>query len=329
MENRVPEHMRGQNLSVEEYCTNLMSLARNGVRGISFTGGEPTLNPDLPVLVARAAAMFDQVELTTNGRKLLEMLPDLAPHLDLLKVSLDAVDPRLARAITRGTATELERAIASIRAGCAVGLRVAVNAVVMRSTAEQIDRVVGLARAVNSEGFPGTAYVSLLDLYYSEERRALWQQEFFPIEELEATFAARYGPGEAEDRFGCRFSWFDAGGVRVRFKDSQGVTRRAPKCQGCRHYCQEGIYGLKHSTEGWVTTCPTSDPSSGAQLVPSLPTDEVDRRLRPLLHDIQVASPDRRSFATLLAAHGLTLTTGNRLPHSVSGQSHGGSIGRS
>lgn len=79
MENRAPVHLKGRDLGVEEYLANLAHLARQGLRGVSITGGEPTLNPDLPVLVSRAADIFDRVELTTNGLFLIEMLPALAP----------------------------------------------------------------------------------------------------------------------------------------------------------------------------------------------------------------------------------------------------------
>ena len=102
----------------------------------------------------------------------------------------------------------------------------------MRSTADQIDGIIDLVRALNAEGYPGTAYVSLLDFYYSDERRAVWQQEFFPIEELAASFAACYGPSEAQERFGCRFFWFDADGVQVRFKDSYGLGQSSSLRRG-------------------------------------------------------------------------------------------------
>src|SRR5665213_43697 len=62
MENRVPDMLRGNNLTVEEYGRNLTHLARNGIRGISFTGGEPTLNPDLPEIITIARKIFERVE---------------------------------------------------------------------------------------------------------------------------------------------------------------------------------------------------------------------------------------------------------------------------
>lgn len=305
MENHSPAFLHGRLLTTREYCQNLEHLARNGIRGISFTGGEPTLNPALPELVEFATSVFDRVELTTNGFRLLDVLPRIRPGIHVLKVSLDAVDPRLVTAITQGTTKELDRAVAAIRAGCAAGLRVGINVVAMRSTESELDRIIDLCRSINHEGHPGRAYVSILDFYYSAERREVWEREFFPLLQLEGRFTARYGAPTDHKRFGCRFLWFDADGVEVRLKDSFGATHRAEKCQRCRRYCQEGIYGLKHSAEGWVTTCPTGEETYGIHLAPGLDADEVDLRLAPLLRDIATASPDAESFAHMLEVQGL------------------------
>lgn len=304
MENRVPAHLLGKNLTADEYCRNLSHLARNGITGVSFTGGEPTINSELPKIIAGARKMFQRVELTTNGLRLEEMLPSLLPHLDLLKVSLDAVDADMVSRITRGLPFESERAISSIKLGCSAGLKVGVNVVVMRSNYSQIEAIIDQCRDINTSG-PGSTYVSLLDFYYSAENRTFWEQEFIPLNILEQTFTQLYGNPVKQERFGCRFYWFDANGVQVRFKDSNGATHRAPKCQKCPLYCQEGIYGLKHSVEGWVTTCPTGDTNYGVQLTPSLTDSEADRLLDNLLSDIRNARPDPNSFQTLLMTHGL------------------------
>jgi molybdenum cofactor biosynthesis enzyme MoaA len=263
------------------------------------------LNPDLPLIIAAASSIFERVELTTNGRFLVEMLPALAPHLDLLKVSLDAVELQKVKAITNGTYVDSHCAVDSIRAGCEAGLRVGINVVVMRSTIDQLNRIIALCREINSQGFPGKAYVSLLDFYYSEERRSTWEKEFIPLSELTPTFLANYGPCVAQERFGCQFFWFNSDGVQIRFKDSIGATHRASKCQDCRRYCQEGIYGLKHSIEGWVTTCPTGDPDYGVHLASGLSDHDADLRLESLLRDLRGAHPDSNSFSTMLNTHDL------------------------
>lgn len=319
MENRVPAYLQGKDLSAAQYTANLTHLARNGITGVSFTGGEPTLNSELPKIVAAARKIFQRVELTTNGWRLEEMLPYLYPNLDLLKVSLDAVDARMVTEITKGTPLEAERAIASIRLGCARGLKVGVNVVVMRSNYSQIRGIIDLCREINKSG-PGHAYVSLLDFYYSAEKRDFWEREFVLLDELGEAFTGLYGNPVQQERFGCRFFWFDADGVQVRFKESTGATHRAAKCQKCPLYCQEGIYGLKHSLEGWVTTCPTGDPRFGIHLTPGLEEADADRLLSDLFSDIRTAQPDADSFQTLLSTHGLVPQNIRTLPRRTDGR---------
>ncbi|MEX1258144.1 MAG: radical SAM protein [Gemmatimonadota bacterium] len=305
MENRVPAALAGQKLTSEEYVQNLEHIARNGIRGVSITGGEPTLNRDLPRIVEAAAGIFERVELTSNGFALLRMLPSLAPSLDLLKISVDTADPYVNASITNGKVTDLQRAMDCVTEACRLGLNVGINAVVMRSTLGGLDEVMTFARRTNELGHSGQAYVSLLDFYYSPERREIWEREFVPIGHLADDFEERFGARGIQDRFGCTFFWFDAEGVEVRFKDSLGATHRAPKCRRCPHYCQEGIYGLKHSVEGWVTSCPNGEPSLGALLAPGLRPEEADALLAPLIRDIADAVSDRTSFSQMVKTHGL------------------------
>lgn len=305
MENQVPILLKSQQLKVDEYCINLTHLARNGVQGVSFTGGEPTLNPELPGIVAAARNLFERVELTTNGLHLLKMLPNLLPNLDVIKVSLDAVDREMVHKITGGIPNEVGRAIQAIQASCEAGMQVGVNMVVMRSNISQIQEIINLCRDINKAG-SGTVYVSLLDFYYSTEKKSQWEKEFVPLDFLEKIFTKLYGHPIKQVRFGCRFFWFDAHGVKIRFKDSFSATHRAAKCHNCHLYCQEGIYGLKHSIEGWVTTCPTGELNYGVHLSPGLSNNEADARLSRLLLDIRTAQPDSNSFKTLLRTHNLT-----------------------
>lgn len=304
MENQTPYFLRGNNLNMEDYCLNLAHIGRNGITGVSFTGGEPTVNPALPEIVTEARRIFQRVELTTNGLHLPKMLPELVSNLDIIKISLDAIDSNLVQKITQGTYKEKNRAIRAIQESCEAGLIVGVNVVVMRSNITQVPKIIEFCRNLNKTG-PGTVYISLLDLYYSPEKRNFWEKEFLPIGYLEKVFTQSYGLPKKQERFGCRFLWFDTDGVSVRFKDSFSATHRAIKCQKCNLYCQEGIIGIKHSIEGWVTTCPTSEPSYGIHLIPSLNTQEVDQLLNELLKDIHSAKPDNHSFKKLLEKHNL------------------------
>lgn len=64
-------------------------------RALAFTGGEPTLHPELPALVAHAAARIAKVSITTNGYKLnlplVEALGDAG--LSRMQLSMDGLHP--------------------------------------------------------------------------------------------------------------------------------------------------------------------------------------------------------------------------------------------
>lgn len=304
MENRVPLPLAGRRLTTEEYLRNLAAIAAAGVRGVSFTGGEPTLRPDLADLLAGARPLFDRVELTTNGAKLAKVADVVAGHVDLLKVSLDAVDADAVAALT-GRGHAFANAVASIRWAVDAGVPLGINAVLMRGTAAELDTTIDFARGLTVAA-TAPVHLSLLDFYYSPSRRELWQEQWLPTSAVMRLLTDRYGPPVEQDRFGCRFFWFDADGLSVRLKDSFSATMRAPKCDGCASYCQEGIYGIKHSVEGWLTTCPSDRPDLGVHLPASLTDAELAGRVAGVLGDVHSAVAHTDSFATLCATHGLT-----------------------
>lgn len=317
MEDRTPEHLQSAELSTADYLRNLSRLARNGLRGISFTGGEPTLNPSLPEFVQFAGGLFERVELTTNGYAAGSMLAAMIPYLSTLKVSLDTLDSSLAHVINGASADTISRAVDVIHSGCEHGLRVGVNIVAMRSILPGLDSLIQMVSDINANGYPGQAYVSILDFYYSEERRQLWEREFVPLTELEALFGELYGTAVEEEKFGCRFVWYHQGRTSIRLKDSFHRTLRGDRCHNCPVYCQEGIYSVMHSTCGWVTYCPTSRIEFGFELSPKLTEERADELLSAMLTDVRLAEPDSTSFARMLDKHDLH-------PLSLSRQRHYG-----
>jgi cyclic pyranopterin phosphate synthase len=108
-------------------------FARLGVRRVRLTGGEPTVRKGVVEIVGRLAAVpgLDEVVMTSNGH----LLPDLAAPLAAaglrgVNVSLDSLDVERFRRLTRRG--DLARVIGGIDAALAAGLRVKINAVVLR-----------------------------------------------------------------------------------------------------------------------------------------------------------------------------------------------------
>ncbi|WP_328939187.1 radical SAM protein [Streptomyces tauricus] len=306
MENFVPASFANHRLSTADYCRTLEHIAAAGFNGISFTGGEPTLNKDLPVIVEHARGIFQRVEMTTNGRFLPRQLDQLAPHLDLVKVSLDSTDPELSHRIMRGRRVDFDRASTAIKASLETGVNVGVNVVAMRQNLDEIEKVIDLARRMRRET-GGTIYVSVLDLYYTDETRQFWLDEFVPLDDIIGTFEQRYGAGDWQHRRGTEFGWFVTEDVQVRFKSSYASTYRSARCDTCPVYCQEGMYALKLSVEGWVTLCPSNSEDMGTLLPAGIEPEEAQRRLGPLMDELRSTRRVKDSFEQMLARRDLEL----------------------
>ena len=89
----------------KEECISVVDrIAEFGFKKINFAGGEPTLCPWLPDLIARAKEHGMVTSIVTNGSRITnQWLNDLNGNLDWIGLSIDTVDPekliRLGRAI--------------------------------------------------------------------------------------------------------------------------------------------------------------------------------------------------------------------------------------
>lgn len=305
MENQVPNFLKGQKLSVEQYCNNLLKFANKGIKAITFTGGEPTLNNEIVNIVSFARKIFERVEITTNGFMLNQYINQLAPFFDVVKISLDAIDKDVFERITQRKYNQLTTTLNSIESCCKLGLKVAVNVVVLKENINQIEKIINLCSDLNKKYYDNI-YVSLLDFYFSPAKRAIWENNFIPLDKLKSKFVSLYGEPTKQERFGCQFYWFNANSVLVRFKDSSSATQRASKCENCTQYCQEGIFSIKHSVEGWITTCLSNDVEFGEYLSAKINSQESDNILAKVLNDVKNTKTMSNSFNKMIDYHKLT-----------------------
>jgi cyclic pyranopterin phosphate synthase len=118
-------------------------VERFGVDSIRLTGGEPTMRAQLPVLVAKLAALGVDLALTTNGATFGLLADDLrAAGLRRVNISLDTLRRERFIELTRRDRLDqvLDGIDSALRAGFAT---VKVNAVLMRATND--DEVLDLA----------------------------------------------------------------------------------------------------------------------------------------------------------------------------------------
>jgi GTP 3',8-cyclase len=169
-ENDVQFVSRSEILDFEEIERFARIAAGLGVDKLRVTGGEPLLRRDLPVLIARLAAIpgIRDLALTTNG----VLLPELArPLYDAglrrINVHIDTLDRARFREITRRD--DLPRVLAGLEACKALGYRVKLNAVAVKHLVEP--DIVPLARFARENGFE-VRYIEFMPL----DAQNLWDR---------------------------------------------------------------------------------------------------------------------------------------------------------
>jgi cyclic pyranopterin phosphate synthase len=114
-------------------------FAREGVRRIRLTGGEPTLRKDVVEIAGDAASTpgIEDVALTTNGHRLAELVAPLrAAGLGSLNVSLDTLDPAKLPGVS-GRGARLDAILAGIEAAAGHFRSLKLNTVLMRGVNEE------------------------------------------------------------------------------------------------------------------------------------------------------------------------------------------------
>ena len=167
-------------LSYEEIARVVGELAPLGLRRLRITGGEPTLRPDLELLIGmlREVPEIEDISLSTNGVR----LPALAQTfvqagLDRVNISADSLRPDRIKAISRRN-IDFDP-IAAARAAETAGLSpIKINVVVMRGIND--DEVCDFARLT----FEHEWHVRFIELMPVGEMRDLTWDHVVPSDEI-------------------------------------------------------------------------------------------------------------------------------------------------
>ncbi|GEM_PF-4650717 len=93
---RINKNSRIKKIDRKSIKKLLISYQKAGGTGVIFTGGEPTLNPELLSFLEDAKACGLKTSLITNGTRLKDLQIDkLVTVLDSLHVSIDSLDPEI------------------------------------------------------------------------------------------------------------------------------------------------------------------------------------------------------------------------------------------
>lgn len=141
----VPARRHQDMLSAEDIARFVALAAREGVRRVRLSGGEPLVSRRIVPLIRQIRAIpgIEDIALTTNGALLPRMARELKDAgLDRVNISLDTLDAAQFSQITR--LGRVEQALAGIDAALDAGLEpVKINTVVVRRLNQD---VLGLAR---------------------------------------------------------------------------------------------------------------------------------------------------------------------------------------
>jgi len=167
-------------LTYEEIADIAGQLAPLGLKRLRITGGEPTIRPDLPRLIAmlREVPGIEDIALSTNGVKLKQMAGKLRQAgLDRINLSADSLRPdRIASISRRDLAFDpRDAAIAAEESGLGP---VKINFVVMRGIND--DEILDFARLT----FEREWHVRFIELMPVGGMRELTWQHVVPSNEV-------------------------------------------------------------------------------------------------------------------------------------------------
>ncbi|MCK2239254.1 MULTISPECIES: sporulation killing factor system radical SAM maturase [unclassified Crossiella] len=101
--------------SAEDWTAVLERLATAGTAAVTLTGGEPTIVPEFPRILATASALIDNVDIFTNGLAWSDAAVDFAAALGNVRIQV-SVDGRAEHHdLLRGKAGSYRRALETIR----------------------------------------------------------------------------------------------------------------------------------------------------------------------------------------------------------------------
>lgn len=267
-----------------EACLEIVrAVADNGLTHLDITGGEPTVHPGLPQIVAEAARQDLPVRCITLGQFLLREREG-RPLLDLLLehgltdilFSLHAADPQAFRETCGGA---LESVFAAMDVLDGRGFQYACNTVIMERNRRDLPRI---ARLAVSRGVYAINFIAF-NAYHAwrgQEQAAALEASYTNIRPfLEEAVAI-----------------LDAGGVAVNI-------RYVPLCAFpslARHVV--GVLGVAYDPYEWRNRCLNID-KPAAYCAEPLPIPESGVRSAYVFTGLQASSLDGTALCGMRGAH--------------------------
>ena len=191
---------RRELLTMEELDRLCSAFIEMGTRKIRITGGEPLVRRDIMGLFRSLsrhleAGTLHEMTLTTNGSQLARFADELAScGVRRVNVSLDTLDPRRFKAITRRG--DLDRVLSGIDAAQRAGLSVKINVVALKGVNE--DEFEPMVRWAHARGV-GITFIEVMPLGEIETARF---DQHLPLTKVRAQLARHFTLQETDHRTG-------------------------------------------------------------------------------------------------------------------------------
>lgn len=137
-----------EEMKTEEILNMADQIYNLGTSVASFEGGEPTLRLDLPIILKHCKKLGFHVHVVTNGGFLKKHAPLIAPHCDVLTVSLDYPDERHSK--ERGSDI-FRQALEGIKEAKKYTI-VTINTVIHKDNINDLEKMIELTEQIGAKG---------------------------------------------------------------------------------------------------------------------------------------------------------------------------------
>ena len=277
-------------LTLEELDRLCTVFVAKGVRKLRLTGGEPLVRKNVMHLVRRLSrhldsGALDELTLTTNGSQLSRFARELADcGVRRINVSLDTLDPRKFRAVTRWG--DLDKVMAGLDAAQAAGLRIKINAVALKGVNE--DELPDMLRWAHGRGME----LTLIETMPMGEIDADRTDQYLPLSLVRTKLARRFTLTDTGHRTGGPARYVDVAETGGRLGFITPMTHNfCESCNRVRLTCTGTLF-MCLGQEDAADLRPVLRASGGDEAVARAIDEAISRK--PKGHDFVIDRATRR-----------------------------------
>ena len=283
-------------LSLEELDRLCSVFIAKGVRKLRLTGGEPLVRKNVMHLVRQLSrhlesGALEELTLTTNGSQLARFAHELADcGVKRINVSLDTLDPRKFRAVTRWG--DLSKVRAGIEAAEAAGLKIKLNAVALKGFNDV--ELPEMMRWAHGRGMD----LTVIETMPMGEIDADRTDQYLPLSKLRADLERRFTLTDIPYRTGGPARYVEVAETGGRLGFITPMTHNfCESCNRVRLTCTGTLYMCLGQEDAADLRAPLRA-SEGNELLSNAINEAIGRK--PKGHDFVI---DRRSNRPAVSRH--------------------------